>query len=172
VTGDILRFKRLAVCARKVGGDVVIGEGSVSLRAAGVEYSKAVTVVVKMKDKRGKPKGRIELIMQVDPSAKAIRAKKLATVTLHLPHLKSLKRYLLSSALFISFFTLKSVLLCAYIRSHLLTITLSSPLLLTSSSSFPPSPPSPVLLTHAIRLTLPLTALQRAPLTAPSYSEK
>lgn len=102
MTGDILRFKRLDVCARKVGGDVVIGEGSVSLRTAGVEYSKAVTVVVKMKDKRGKPKGRIELIMQVDPSAKAIRSRKAATVTLHLPHLTVLIFNLSSLQLYFS----------------------------------------------------------------------
>jgi hypothetical protein len=81
VTGDILKFNRLDLSARKVGGDAIIGEGSVSLRAAGVEYGKAVTVVVKMKDKRGKPKGRVELILQVDPSAKATRAKKAAMVS-------------------------------------------------------------------------------------------
>jgi hypothetical protein len=81
VTGDILRFKRLDVSARKVGVDTVIGEGSASLRAVGVEYGKAVTVVVKMKDKRGKPKGRLELILQVNPSAKATRANKAALVS-------------------------------------------------------------------------------------------
>ena len=69
ITGDIIRFKRLEICARSVGGDVIMGEGSVSLREVGVMYGKLVVATVKMKDKRGKPKGRVEVAMRIDPVA-------------------------------------------------------------------------------------------------------
>ena len=39
------------------------------MRKVAVEYSKAINMVVKMKDRRGKPKGRVEMIMQIDPMA-------------------------------------------------------------------------------------------------------
>ena len=68
-TGDICRYQRLIVCARNIAGDDILGEGSTSMRKVAVAYGKAVNMVVKMKDKRGKPKGRVEMIMQIDPMA-------------------------------------------------------------------------------------------------------
>lgn len=67
VTADIIRSKRFTVHAVNLAGEVCIGEGSFSLRAMGTGYSRAVTVPVKMKDGRGRPKGRVELVLQVDP---------------------------------------------------------------------------------------------------------
>ena len=57
----------MVVCARNVTGDNILGEGSSSIRSVGVAYGKEVNMMVKMKDKRGKPKGRVEIIMQIDP---------------------------------------------------------------------------------------------------------
>lgn len=67
VTADIIRSKRFTVHAVNIAGEGCIGEGSFSLRALGTGYSRAVTVPVKMKDGRSRPKGRVELVLQVDP---------------------------------------------------------------------------------------------------------
>lgn len=69
VTADIIRSKRFTVHAVNIAGEGCIGEGSFSLRRMGAGYSRAVTVAVKMKDGRGRPKGRVELVLQVDPMA-------------------------------------------------------------------------------------------------------
>lgn len=69
VTADIIRSKRFTVHAINIAGEGCIGEGSFSLRTMGTGYSRAVTVAVKMKDGRGRPKGRVELVLQVDPMA-------------------------------------------------------------------------------------------------------
>ena len=155
VTGDILKFKRLAVCARNVGGDVAIGEGSISLRAVGVEYNKAVTMVVKMKDKRGKPKGRVELTLQVDPTVKASREKKSPVVratstSCTRPHCT------LSPSLSI---------LCFIIVKSKLHLPCQIIHLLTSTSPFYPLSSHPHL--HTIRPTLPQQTPRRSLLTVP-----
>ena len=46
-----------------------MGEGSTSIKKVGVRYSESIKLCVKMKDKRGKPKGRVELELQIDPKA-------------------------------------------------------------------------------------------------------
>ena len=67
ITADIIRSKRFTVHAVHIAGEGCIGEGSFSLRTMGTGYSRAVTIPVKMKDGRGRPKGRVELVLQVDP---------------------------------------------------------------------------------------------------------
>lgn len=67
VTSDIIRFKRFTVYAVNLAGEGCIGEGSFSLTTVGTGYGRAFTVAVKIKDKRGRPKGRVELVLQVDP---------------------------------------------------------------------------------------------------------
>ena len=48
VVGDVLKFKRVCVSAKNVAGEV-FAEGSASLRAVGVGYSRDVGVIVKMR---------------------------------------------------------------------------------------------------------------------------
>lgn len=69
ITADVIRSKRFTVQVVNIAGEGCIGEGSFSLRSVGTGYSRAVTVAVKMKDGRGRPKGRVDLVLQVDPVA-------------------------------------------------------------------------------------------------------
>lgn len=67
VTSDIIRFKRFTVYAVNLAGEGCIGEGSFSLRTVGTEYGRVFTIAVKIKDGRGRPKGWVEIVLQVDP---------------------------------------------------------------------------------------------------------
>ena len=88
VTGDMCRHNRLDIIARNIGGDIVMGEGSTSIKKVGVRYSESIKLCVKMKDKRGKPKGRVELELQIDPKAVLTPSPVLSTdVSYHNRHL-------------------------------------------------------------------------------------